>query len=69
MRSGIVHLPNAADTLRTLGRIADYWSSRGDDATMAYNLGFYATDVDSSAGPNIRYYGFPLRCLSTVLDM
>ena len=36
---------------------------------MAYNLGFYVTDVDSSAGPNIRYYGFSLRCLSTVLDM
>ena len=68
VRSGYVHLPNTAGTLRTAGRNADYWSSRADATTTAYNL-YFGTAVYPSGGPNIRYYGFSLRCLSTVLDM
>ena len=53
-----------------------WWSLRGtsmryDGITTpsAYGLYFNATGVGSSGGPYNRYYGFPLRCLSTVLDM
>ncbi len=69
MRSGIVYLAGTAGTLRYAGLYADYWSSRGGAATTAYSLAFHASTVDPSSGPHIRYYGFPLRCLSTVLGM
>ena len=52
------------------------WSSRAsstryDDTTTpsAYNLHFSAKTVLPSNGPNERWHGFPLRCLSTVLGM
>ena len=58
------------------GRIGYGWSSRGSSTRYdgvaipsAYNLYFGATGVSPSGGPNHRYYGFPLRCLSTVLYM
>ena len=53
-----------------------WWSSRGSSTRYdgvatpsAYNLNFNATGVYPSNGPHNRYYGFPLRCLSTVLGM
>ena len=52
------------------------WSSRGSDtrydgATMSsvYYLNFNAARVSPSAGPDARWFAFPLRCLSTVLDI
>ena len=68
VRSGYIELPSTAGTLRNAGLNADYWSSRGSAAANAYGLGF-ATAVYPSNGPNNRWYGFPLRCLSTVLGM
>ncbi len=69
VRSGYVHLPNTAGTLRHAGLHGDWWSSRGDAATGAYHLNFTATGVSPSFGPDNRWHGFPLRCLSTVLGM
>ena len=53
-----------------------WWSSHGsstrDDGVTtpsAYNLDLNATDVHPSYGPSNRFYGYPLRCLSTVLDI
>ena len=52
------------------------WSSRGsstrsDGATMpsAYYFAFNAVGVYPSLGPTDRWFGHPLRCLSTVLDI
>ncbi len=69
VRSGYVDLPNTAGTLRYAGVYGYWWSSRGDAATGAYYLRFTATGVYPSRGPNSRWNGFPLRCLSTVLGM
>ncbi len=53
-----------------------WWPSRGtstrSDGTAApsgYSLAFGASGVNPSYGPSERWFGFPLRCLSTVLDM
>ena len=69
VRSGIVYLAGTAGTFRYAGLYADYWSSRGSAATNAYSLAFHASTVDPSSGPYMRWHGFPLRCLSTVLGM
>jgi len=69
VRSGVVDLPVSAGTFRLAGRYGYEWSSRTYSAsTHAYNLYFNASDVPSSHYDN-RSYGFPLRCLSTVLGM
>jgi len=69
VRSGYVYLPSTAGTLRNAGIDGIYWSSRSGAATYAYDLGFNATGAFPSAGPNSRWHGFPLRCLSTVPGM
>ena len=69
VRSGAVVLAYTAGTFRSAGVGGDWWSSRGDAATNAYNIHFSATGVLPSSGPNSRWHGFPLRCLSTVLGM
>ncbi len=76
VRSGDVELPITTGTFRFAGVGGIYWSSRvssaganGTTTPSAYNLNFNATGVYPSAGPHERWYGFPLRCLSTVLDM
>ncbi len=66
VRSGYVHLPSTAGTLRRTSYHAAYWSLHAA-ATNAYALEF-----DTAINPSVennRWYGFPLRCLSTVLDM
>ncbi len=74
VRSGYMHLPgNDGFTYRLAGLNADYWSSLASDYTSvtsatAYRLVFH-TSVERSYGPRSRWHGFPLRCLSTVLDM
>ena len=69
VRSGRVTLPNTAGTFRLAGLEGHWWSSRGaSSATDAYGLTFN-TAVYPSNGPNARWYGFSLRCLSTVLGM
>ena len=76
VRSGYFNLTVSTGTFRYAGIYADYWSSRAsstrvDSAAIpsAYDLGFNATDVYPSGGPDERYDGRPLRCLSTVLGM
>ncbi len=75
VRSGVVNLPNTAGTLWSNGASGHYWSSREADNVWSsvgaggYDLLFGATEVRPSWGPDHRHLGFPLRCLSTVLDM
>ena len=76
VRSGDVELRITTGTFRGAGAYGIYWSSlasstRADGAAIpsAYYLHFNATGVRPSNGPDNRYRGFPLRCLSTVLDM
>ena len=68
VRSGYVDLFNTAGTLRNAGPLADYWSSRAV-TTTAYDLHFDTAVVRPSNGPDYRWQGLSLRCLSTVLDM
>ena len=77
MRSGYVYLPGVdSATFITAGVRDFYWSSRGSSTNASgaaipsgYGLGFNATGVIPSDGPHERWAGFPLRCLSTVLDI
>ena len=75
MRSGWVDLASTAGVLRAAGQGGYWWSSRGADNVWgsaglgSYYLGFTTNGVSPSYGPTNRYIGFPLRCLSTVLDM
>ena len=77
VRSGYVNLPGVSGaTFRNAGINGYGWSSRasstrydGSAIPSAYNLEFNASAVDPSNGPNERWLGFSLRCLSTVLDM
>ena len=66
VRSGIIDLHNTS-TLRYSGLNNDDWSSQAYLAEHAYYLEF-STVVTTSREHN-RWHGFPLRCLSTVLDM
>ena len=74
VRSGLVYLISAG-TFRVAGISGAWWSSRGADNIWGsaglggYYLYFGATGVGPSDGPDNRYYGFSLRCLSTLLDM
>ena len=76
MRSGIIEPRIADGTLRHIGQWGHYWSSWGSDTagngstlSSAYYLYVGSSGVIPSAGPWDRWYGYPLRCLSTVLDM
>ncbi len=77
MRSGYIALPGVSGaTFRFAGQYGYWWSSRGsstryDGVTTpsAYDLSFNATGVNPSDGPDNRWVGYSLRCLSTVLDM
>ncbi len=77
VRSGYMNLPGVSGaTLRDAGSIGYWWSSRGSSTRFdgvatpsAYVFAFSGTGVNPSHGPGDRYHGFPLRCLSTVLDM
>ncbi len=75
MRSGYIDLPGGNDgALRYTNASGHIWSSRGSTvrndnitALSGYDLHFNVVNVASSFGPNDRWHGFPLRCLSTVL--
>ena len=77
VRSGSFYLPGASGaTYSYAGVYGRYWSSRGlsthangSAIPSTYYLGFNATDVYPSGGPDTRWDGFPLRCLSTVIDI
>ena len=74
VRSGYVYLPTTAGTFRDAGAYGIYWSSRGAAYTSSTSATAYYLQVEPSAvvpsdGPTNRWVGFPLRCLSTVLDM
>ena len=76
MRSGRVDPAVTAGTLRLAGQRGYWWSSRasstrydGSAIPSAYYLVFDPSAVYPSDGPSDRWYAFPLRRLSTVLDM
>ena len=76
VRSGWIELSNLSGTYRGVGQSGNAWLSRalstntGSTATpSAYYLAFDPKDVYQSLGPHAYALGFPLRCLSTVLDM
>ncbi len=77
VRSGNVFLPGVSGATFSLASVHGYnWSSRGSSVRhdgvvipSAYRLGFNASTVRTSDGPYERWLGFPLRCLSTVLEM
>lgn len=67
VRSGNVGLHYGS--LRSFGIYGYDWSSSSVASTSvasatAYYLGFYASGVYPSGGPNGRWYGFPVRCLA-----
>ena len=76
MRSGAVApsrgaVSGNAGVLWIMGINGHFWSSRSyDNSDAAYGMTFNASSVIPSYGSIYiyRYYGFPLRCLSTVLD-
>ena len=77
VRSGYVYLPGVSGaTFRGAGIYGHWWSSRasstrydGSAIPSAYYLVFDPSAVYPSDGPSDRWYAFPLRRLSTVLDM
>ncbi len=74
MRSGVIYTTNTAGTFRHAGINGHWWVSRAttynsSTSALAYEFHFGATDVYTSGGPYTRYSGYPLRCLSTVLDI
>ncbi len=56
-------------TVRNFGRDNYNWSKsasiykNGTWSTQSYHLGFDESGTYPSAGPNARWYGFPVRCL------
>lgn len=71
VRSGAFFLANAASTFRYAGHGSAWWSSRTSptSATLAYWFEINNTGSRPSWGPYDRWYGYSLRCLSTVLGM
>ena len=71
MRSGYIRLSGVSnnDTFRAGGLYGDYWTSWIDGTSGAYYLHLRDTYMVSAYGPDNRWYGYPLRCLSTVLDI
>ncbi len=71
VRSGHISPADTVGTFRYAGVYGYEWSSRTSptSSTLAYWFEFSATESRPSWGPYERYNGFPLRCLSTVLDI
>ncbi len=70
VRSGYINPGSSAGGFRSAGQWGYDWSLRSySTAPSAYNLLiFNITDV-SPSNTSYRYYGIPLRCLSTVLGI
>ena len=70
MRSGYVELLKSTGTLRVTGQWGHYWSSQAGTYTSSTAATAYNFEFNTAINPsheNSRWYGFPLRCLSTVL--
>ena len=67
VRSGVIEL-NSSVTFKVAGQYSFEWSSHSNSTTNAYNLLFDVKPVYPSSTSQ-RFYSFPLRCLSTVLDI
>ncbi len=68
MRSGYIYLYGGI--IRDAAQVGYDWASRSyTDTIRSYYLGFDTIINVSGSGNGGRFYGFPLRCLSTVLDM
>ncbi len=70
VRSGLINLPGINEAaLRRVGEFIYDWSSRTYHTnTFAYYLSFGDGEMSPSYANN-RWYAFPLRCLSAVLDV
>ena len=69
-------IPPDAGRLWSIGQNGYNWALRamsihtdGTGYLSAYDLKIDANIVYPSEGPSYRFYGLPLRCLSTVLGM
>ena len=67
MRSGFVYI--VLGYLWHAGDNGFFWPSTAADYTdyanaNAYRFDFREADVYPSSGPDVRFYGFPLRCLA-----
>ena len=62
MRSGSITLLNHG-YLRRADFYGYYWSRSGLASNNAYFLNFTPSGVLPAGSPDIRYFGFPLRCL------
>ncbi len=75
VRSGHINLAYTAGVLRAVSGDGRDWSSRGTNVVWGYtdlggyDFSFNAAESRPSWGPDARYLGQPLRCLSTVLDI
>ena len=71
-----VNFNGTGNTYIDAGAGGVWWSSRGSSTNAegssilsAYDLWVQAAAILPSFGPVARHHAFPLRCLSTVLDM
>ena len=72
MRSGYIHPASTTGTFRFAGINGAWWSSYAvNNLTNSYYLHITDKGVSASYYTSYyyRYYGNPLRCLSTVLGM
>ena len=70
MRSGWIGLLSAGNAFWHAGAGGAWWSSRAySNGTYAYVLYIQLTGAIDPLLNSERYIAFPLRCLSTVLDM
>ena len=70
VRSGFVSPGPAANPFGYTGNAGRWWSSRSESHTdFAYGLYITANANNNPSDYGRRYYGFSLRCLSTVLDI
>ena len=75
MRSGLINLPGISGaTFRNAGQWGFGWSSRAAAYTSSTSATVYFLQIEPSVvipsyGPTNRWHSFPLRCLSTVLDI
>ncbi len=69
MRSGVVNISVTTGIFRHAGIFGNWWSSRASSDTGVYNFYTHDSELNASYPSANRWYAFPLRCLSTVLDI
>ena len=61
VRSGYIRLSIIEGTFRSAGYSSGYWLSEASNGSMSYHAFFNTTNINTSAGPDYRWFGFPLR--------